>query len=601
MSRLEQAVSTIYELRCLARVAPSLSRFAKNRPWSASRLLDERVEQTPNHLAIAFLEERYTWRDTERRVNQYAHFFQSKGIGRNDVVAVLMDNRPDFLFATLALNRLRAISSLINTNASGVALTHAINVCNAKAVLVGSEHAAALREVAPALSNLGGRIWMHEDTTGAGGAGRVERGAQDGGFERINESVLAQADARPAGTAIPNSSDVMCYIYTSGTTGLPKAAVITNKRYLSGAYLYGAGCMEATPSDIIYLTLPLYHANAFIISWGSALAHGAAVALRRRFSASQFWEDVRKYDASIFVYIGELCRYLLNAPKSPHERGHRLRVGVGNGLRPDVWEPFQKRFGVPLIREFYMATESNAPIVNFEGRPGMLGRLKPGQVLVRCDETTGEVIRNRRNFCEQVEVGQKGMLLGRINPLVTFDGYVDKAATDKKLWKDVFRKGDAYFNTGDLLQLHEDSWVSFADRVGDTFRWKGENVSTNEVAEVLNGAKGVLESNVYGVTVPGNEGRAGMASINANGELDLDEFARYVVSRLPAYQRPYFLRLQQEMRVTGTFKHQKAGYREEGFDPNKVDDPLFFLDGDTYVPIDRALFQRLQAGEITPR
>jgi acyl-CoA synthetase (AMP-forming)/AMP-acid ligase II len=266
-----------------------------------------------------------------------------------------------------------------------------------------------------------------------------------------------------------------------------------------------------------------------------------------------------------------------------------------------VWEPFQKRFGVPLIREFYMATESNAPIVNFEGRPGMLGRLKPGQVLVRCDETTGEVIRNRQGFCERVKVGQKGMLLGRINPLVTFDGYVDKTATDKKLMKDVFKKGDSYFNTGDLLQLHEDAWVSFADRVGDTFRWKGENVSTNEVAEVLNGAKGVLESNVYGVAVPGNEGRAGMASINTNGELDLNEFARYVVSRLPAYQRPYFLRLQQEMRVTGTFKHQKTGYRDEGFDPAKVSDPLFFLDGDSYVPIDQSLFQRLQAGEVAPR
>jgi len=592
MSRLEQAKSTVYELQCLWRVGKRIDRFAKNRPWSASRLLDERVEQAPNNLAVAYLDERYTWRDVDRRVNQFARFFQSRGIGRGDVVALLMDNRPEFLFAVLALNRLRAIASLINTNATGTPLTHAINVCKAKAVLVGGEHAAALAEVRSHLTSVGDRLWLLLDKS-------AESAACE--FENVSGVVAGQSDARPSGVAVPNSSEVMCYIYTSGTTGLPKAAIITNKRYLAGAYMFGGAAMDASPRDIIYLPLPLYHSNAIIIGFGSALVSGAAVALRRRFSASQFWDDVRKYDASIFVYIGELCRYLLNAPRSPYERSHRLRVAVGNGLRPDAWEPFQRRFGVPLIREFYAATEGNAPIVNFEGRPGMLGRLKPGQVLVRCDEASGDIRRNAQGFCDRVNVGEKGILLGHINPLLTFDGYVDKSATDKKIMRNVFRKGDAYFNTGDLLQQHEDSWVSFADRVGDTFRWKGENVSTNEVAEVLNGAKGVLESNVYGVSVPGAEGRAGMASINANGELDLSEFARYVVSRLPVYQRPYFLRLQQEMRITGTFKHQKTGYRDEGFDPTKVSDPLYFLDGDTYVPLDQSLYQRIQAGEVGPR
>jgi acyl-CoA synthetase (AMP-forming)/AMP-acid ligase II len=593
MSRLEQAKSTVFELQCLWRVAKRIDRFAKNRPWSASRLLDERVAEEPNNLAIAFLDERYTWRDVDRRTNQYARFFQSKGIGRGDVVALLMDNRPDFLFAVLALNRLRAVSSLINTNASGAPLTHAITVCKAKAVLVGSEHTAALLEVLPTLQGVSGRIWVSAEKNGGGDIPTP--------FESVSESVLAQSDARPSGIAVPNSSEVMCYIYTSGTTGLPKAAIITNKRYLAGAYMFGGAVMEASGRDIIYLPLPLYHSNAIIIGFGSALASGAAVALRRKFSASQFWDDVRKYDASIFVYIGELCRYLLNAPKSANERNHRLRVATGNGLRPDAWEAFQRRFGVPLVREFYAATEGNAPIVNFEGRPGMLGRLKPTQVLVRCDEASGDILRNAQGLCDEVKPGEKGILLGRINPILTFDGYVDKSATDKKLVNSVFAKGDQYFNTGDLLQLHEDAWVSFADRVGDTFRWKGENVSTNEVAEVLNGAKGVLESNVYGVSVPGAEGRAGMASINSDGGLDLDEFARYVVSRLPAYQRPYFLRLQQEMRITGTFKHQKTGYRDEGFDPGKVSDPLYFLDGERYVPIDQSLYQRIQAGEVGPR
>jgi fatty-acyl-CoA synthase len=332
------------------------------------------------------------------------------------------------------------------------------------------------------------------------------------------------------------------------------------------------------------------------------LCTGAALALRRKFSASQFWDDVRKFDASCFMYIGELCRYLLNAPRNPNERNHRLRVGVGNGLRADIWEAFQHRFGVPLMREFYGATEGNAPLFNFEGRPGMVGRLKPGMVLVKCDETTGEILRNGKNFCEQItEPGQKGILLGRISPIIAFEGYVDKAATQKKLVTHVFNKSDAYFNTGDILIMHDNNWVSFADRVGDTYRWKGENVSTNEVAESLNRVAGVLESNVYGVQVVGAEGRAGMASLSVNDQFNLEALASYVTEKLPVFQRPHFVRLSRDMRITGTFKHQKVSYRDEGYDPSKVEDPLYYLDGKKYVPIDGELYKRLMSGEIGPR
>jgi acyl-CoA synthetase (AMP-forming)/AMP-acid ligase II len=334
---------------------------------------------------------------------------------------------------------------------------------------------------------------------------------------------------------------------------------------------------------------------------GAMLCTGAALALRRRFSASQFWDDVRKFDASVFVYIGELCRYLLNAPKNANERSHRLRLGVGNGLRGDIWEAFQRRFGVPLIREFYGATEGNAILVNFEGRPGMIGRLRVGQVAVRCDEATGEIIRNSEGFCDHVEDGQKGILLAHINPIFAFDGYLDKKASEKKIVTDVFRKGDRYFNSGDIVVRHADNWVAFADRVGDTYRWKGENVSTNEVAEVLNKAPGVLESNVYGVAVPGTEGKAGMASLNVNDTFNVDQLGRFVLDNFPVYQRPYFVRVQQDMRVTGTFKHQKVAYRDEGYDPRKVEDPLYFLDGDKYVRIDDKLYKRLAAAEIGPR
>jgi fatty-acyl-CoA synthase len=554
-------------------------------------VLEERGEMHPNHLAIAYRDARFTWRDVDRRVNQYARFFQREGVGPKDVVAILMDNRPEYLFALLALNRLGAIASLINTHLTGSALTHALAVCAPKAILVGAEHEEALSEV---LASLAGspRVWTQAEEPCPEAPFR---------FERIDARVAQQSDARPSGLKRPNSSDVMCYIYTSGTTGLPKGAIITNHRYLAAGYAFGRAVLEITPRDILYVALPLYHSSATIVSFGSALTSGAAIALRRKFSTSQFWEDVRTYDATLFIYIGELCRYLLNAPPSPVERSHRLRMMAGNGLRPDIWEAFQRRFGIPLIREFYAATEGNAPIVNFEGRTGMLGRLKPGQVLVRCDPSTGEIRRNRAGFCERVAVGETGILLGHINPLLRFEGYLDKRESEGKVVCDVFRRGDRYFNSGDLLVLHEDGWVSFADRVGDTFRWKGENVSTNEVAEVLNGAQGVLESNVYGVAVPGADGRAGMASLRVEGQFDLDAFAAYVSAHLPSYQRPYFLRVQHDMRVTGTFKHQKTAYREEGFDPRRVSDPLYFFDGERYVPLDLPLFSRIQRGELVLR
>lgn len=593
MSTLERMKSRVNDLQCLAPVAPHLFKFLPGMPYGLSRILDERVEEQPNGLALAFGNDRYTWRDLDRRVNQYARLFQSRGIAQGDVVALFMDNRPDFLFVFYALARLRAVTSLINTNLTGHTLTHAINVCKPRAVVVGSEHSAALCEVLPTLTGLAGRVWF-----------QAERGTEETppALERINDAVAQQSDARPVGVTTPSSSDTLCYIYTSGTTGLPKAAVITNRRWMAGAYLFGIAMMQATPRDIIYLTLPLYHSNAAIISLGASLVSGAGIALRRKFSASQFWSDVRRYDASIFVYIGELCRYLLNHGKMPDERNHRLRLAVGNGLRPDIWEAFQRRFGVPLIREFYAATEGNAPIFNFEGRPGRLGRLRPGQVVVRCEEASGEILRDKKGFCIEAKDGEKGILLIHINPLYSFDGYVDAKATQNKIVTDVFRRGDRYFNSGDLLTAHDDGWVSFADRIGDTFRWKGENVSTNEVAEVLNGAKGVLETNVYGVAVPGAEGKAGMASITAAEDFDIDELARYVTSKLPAYQRPYFVRLQNGgMRITGTFKHQKVAYRDEGFDPAKVEDPLYFLDGERYVPLDRSLFAKIQSGQASLR
>jgi len=523
-------------------------------------------------------------------VNRYANALRAAGVARGDSVALLMDNRPEFLFALTGLNRLGASSALINTNISGQGLAHAINIARPTRVLTGAEHAAKVREVLSELRGL-----TAEDVFS-----QREGDAAASDFASFDERVAAAGEQAPPAVT-QRGDEHMCYIYTSGTTGLPKAAIIKNFRWHAAGVLFGAGVLELAPGDVNYVALPLYHSSAMFAGWAAALTSGAAIALRRKFSATNFWRDIRAFDATSFVYIGELCRYLLNQPAADDDRRHRIRVATGNGLRPDIWGPFQQRFGVPLIREFYGATEGNAPLVNFTGRPGMVGRLRRGQVLVRCDPETGELRRNAAGRCEAIGVGDSGLLLAKITRVASYDGYADAEATRKKVVEGAFAAGDRYFNTGDLLTLHADKWISFSDRVGDTFRWKGENVSTNEVAEVLNAAPGVLESNVYGVAVPGAEGRAGMASLNCREDFSIDDLAAFVVAKLPAYQRPYFVRLQTDMRITGTFKHQKVDYRAEGFDPHRVTDPLYFFDGERYVPLDAAIFAAIHSGEMTLR
>jgi len=588
--RLSTRIAEWQAMARLLRHAPRVLR--PSAPWNASRLLAERAAQDPSGPGLLYLDRRMSWRELDRSVDRTARAFQDIGVGPGDVVSLMMDNRPEFLLAVTALSRLRAVAALINTNVSGSALEHAIHVAKPRLVLTGAEHAGKIREVLPSLSGIGRDAVLAWSDTGT-----------DVPDDLASFDALLEAAApSPTDVGPPRADEYMCYIYTSGTTGLPKAAIVRNQRWLVAGALFGSAVLELGPDDIVYVPLPLYHSNAMYAGWGSALLTGAALALRRKFSASQFWSDVERFDATAFVYIGELCRYLLNQPVRPEERRHRLRVITGNGLRPDVWARFQERFRVPLIREFYGATEGNAPLVNLVGRPGMVGRLQPSQAIAHCDLETGEVRRGADGRCTRVKPGETGLLLGRISGITSYDGYVDSEATRRKILEDVFHGGDRWFNSGDLVVLHEDGWVSFADRVGDTFRWKGENVATNEVAEILNGAEGVLESNVFGVKVPGTDGRAGMACLSCGEGFSLDKFTAWVMEHLPSYQRPYFLRmLGDEMRVTGTFKHQKTDYRREGYDPAQVRDPLYFFDGERYTPLDTDIFEALNSGKITLR
>ena len=584
-SALAQSLGTI---RGLSRLIASARYLKPKGPGSVAGLLEERVRRDPDGLALAWQDQRFTWSELDQHARRYAVFFQTQGVRKGNVVALVMENRPDYLFAVMGLARLGAPASLINHNLVGRALLHALQVCGARSILVGSECLEALDAIRTDLAELGleGQVWIRSDESGSP--------LTD---PRLVDQAILLADPGDAPTDLSlKAEDIFCFIYTSGTTGLPKAALIRNSRVLMAGISFGHLMLRLAPGDVIYLTLPLYHSSGMFLGWGAALGTGAGMALRRKFSATHFWSDVRKFNASAFIYIGEHCRYLLNRPPEEGERDHRLKVAVGNGLRGEIWTEFQERFGIPIVREFYGATEGNAPIFNFAGRPGMIGKRQPGQEIVRCDLITGEPVRNAEGWCERVKPGEVGLLMARINPLLRFDGYVDEAATQKKIVHNVFKDGDQFFNSGDLIELHVGRWLSFADRAGDTFRWKGENVSTNEVADLIDSVPGVLEANVYGVEIPGADGRAGMAALAVSDEFDLESFAEYVIEKLARYQRPVFIRLLQgSMQITGTFKHQKVKYREEAWDCERIADPVFALVEGRYMALDADLSARISA------
>lgn len=560
---------------------------------SAARLVEENAANAPNRTALRYEDRQWTWREFNEACNRVADVYRSQGAKKGDVVALLMDNRPEYLMTMVGLNKIGVVTSLVNTHVTGVQLVHAIKICSPRWILVGNEHLENLKEVASDLPNLSMKdvlVWSDDP-----------RLAPPDGARLFNPLFEKAASTSPGTELEQLTSDPMIYMYTSGTTGLPKAALIKNQRFMRASISFGRILSKLRPDDVTYLALPLYHATGAIAAWGAVMATGSALALRRRFSATQFWDDCVKYDVTAFNYIGEVCRYLLHTPPHPLERKHKVRLMIGAGLRKDVWIPFQERFGVKEVIEFYAATEGNVAIVNIDGEPGMLGRLLPGQRVVKIDAETEEIVRDAQGRCVDARPGEQGILVGLMNQINRFDGYLDKSKTEEKIIRNAFGDGNDYFNTGDLVNMHKGKKVSFADRLGDTYRWKGENVSTNEVSIVLNQCPGVIETNVYGVEVPGAEGRAGMAAVVVNGEFDVARFGKHVAEGLPRYALPYFIRLQKQLELTGSFKYVKTHLKKEGFDPAKVNEPVYFFDSvtRTYVPMTPELFERINRGEVS--
>jgi len=551
------------------------------------------ARRTPDALAVAFEDRQLSWSDLDRDADRHAQWLLDQGFGSGDVVAVMMDNRPEFLVLFTAISRVGGVAALINTQVKGAGLAHALDVSRARMTICGTEHARAVLDASSELTGFvpDEHLVVQRDAASADAQG----------LRVLDDELPAPGAQRAVPDAKRRNSDLCCYVYTSGTTGLPKAAVIRNQRMLGGGFTFGHLMHRATPGDLIYVALPLFHSSALFLGWGSALATGAAIGLRRRFSVSGFWADVRRWNATSFLYIGEMCRYLLDATDEADGRGHSLRAAVGNGMRPDLWRSFQERFGVPVVREFYGATEGNAPLLNISGKPGMIGRISRGLAVVRCDPTTGEPTKGGDGFCQRVAPGETGLLLGRISKAMTFDGYVDEKATRSKIRTGVFARGDRYFDTGDLVHLSEGGWLSFADRVGDTFRWKGENVSTLEVAAAISRAEGVRDVTVFGTEIPGCEGRGCMCVLRVEGEPDLDGLAGFFERELAPYQRPLLLRLLSgPLRTTSTFKQQTASYRAEGFDPTQVDDAIYVSRKGRFERCDEGVHRAICAGSFVP-
>ncbi len=561
------------------------------------QLIAELADKYGDAPALLSERERFSYRELAERANRYARWALAQGVAKGDTVCLLMPNRPEFLALWLGVTRVGGVVALLNTNLTGAALGYCVNAVKPKHVVVAAELFAAMETARPHITGHA-QFWLHGEA--AANFPRIDRA-----IETIPGDELAPSERRPL-----TIEDRALYIYTSGTTGLPKAANMNHYRVMLATHAF-AGVMDTRAGDRMYDCLPMYHTAGGLLATGALLVKGGSVVLREKFSAREFWDDIVRWDCTIFQYIGELCRYLINSPPHPKERAHHLRLACGNGLRPEVWPVFKERFNIPQIIEFYAATEGNVTLFNFEGKEGAVGRIPwfvahrfPTKI-VRFDVERQQPVRNAEGFCIECAPNEGGEVIGRIlkdasKPGARFEGYATQAETDKKILHDVFEQGDVWFRTGDLMRKDENGYFFFIDRIGDTFRWKGENVSTTEVEEALGGFDGVLEANIYGVEISGRDGRAGMAAVVAKDNLDLPALHDYLANRLPDYARPVFLRIRGEIDVTTTFKQKKIDLVKQGFDPRSVADPIFFSDPQrkAFVRVDPALYDQINSGQI---
>jgi len=539
---------------------------------SIGKVFQDRAARYGDNVFINFGDEQFTYRQANETVNRYAAVLAARGVGHGDVVGVMLRNSPQSVLLMLAVVKCGAVAGMLNYHQRGKVLAHSIGLLSAKAVVAETDLIEPISE-------------SGADTTGLMTVEDLQRLASTAPV------------TNPAATAAVLAKDKAFYIFTSGTTGMPKASVMTHYRWLRALAGFGGLGMRLTSDDTLYCCLPLYHNNALTVAVSSVLNAGATLALGKSFSASKFWDEVVGYDATAFIYIGEICAYLLNQSPKPTDRQHRVRVTAGNGLRPAIWDEFTTRFGIDRVCEFYAASEGNTAFLNVFNIDKTTGICPSPIAFVEYDEESGEPRRAEDGRVRKVKTGQPGLLLSKVSSFQPFDGYTDKDASEKKLVRGAFKDGDVWFNTGDLMRSQGFGHAAFTDRLGDTFRWKGENVATTEVEAALSLDDQVEEATVYGVEVPGAGGRAGMVAIQLKDgrEFDGKALAKAGYEHLPGYAVPLFVRVADGLAHTSTFKSQKVDLRKQGYggttgegdeDAGKIEDPIYVLAGrdEGYVP-----------------
>ncbi|XP_064292349.1 long-chain fatty acid transport protein 4-like isoform X2 [Plodia interpunctella] len=582
-----------------------LTRTLNKKNWSMPDIFHEHVKKHPNKACFLFEEETWSFQKVEEFSLRVSAVLKKQGVKKDDVVAVMMSNCPELPSTWLGIARVGGVSPLINTNQTGNTLLHSINIAHCNCVIYGSEFEAAFQEISKELDP---KIKLFKFTrrplNTSPDSVKVVDSPDD--FTSLLETTPPAPWTLSEGGGFNGK---LLYIYTSGTTGLPKAAVISSSRMVfmtSGVYHLGG----LTKSDVIYCPMPLYHSAGGCITIGQACIFGCTIAIKAKFSASNYFKDCIKYKATAAHYIGEMCRYILATPPSPTDKQHKVRVVYGNGMRPAIWTDFVKRFNIKRVSEFYGATEGNANIVNVNNRTGSIGfvsRIIPGVypiAILKVDQETGEPIRNSKGLCMLAKPNEPGVFIGKINPNLpsrAYLGYVDKSASEKKIVRDVFSYGDSAFISGDILVADELGYLYFRDRTGDTFRWRGENVSTTEVEAAISRVIDQRDAVVYGVEVPNTEGRAGMCGIvDVNETLDVDKLAKDLEKDLPKYARPIFIRIMTSVDMTGTFKMRKVDLVKEGFNPAVVKDKLFYFDPqkNKYITLDQEVYNKIESGQI---
>lgn len=594
MGFVRKLKADIVTLRGAWRALRKTMHIGKNPSRVFPNVLEELAAKYGDAIALISDRETFTYAELFARSNRYSRWALREGIKKGDTVCLLMPNRPDYLAAWLGITRVGGIMALLNTNLVGPSLAHCIDIAKADHIIVAAELRDTYERTKPLLKTAP-TLWLHGEGEGA----RIDKD-----IETLSGEALAPSERRAL-----TIEDRALYIYTSGTTGMPKAANVNHYRVMLACFGF-AGVMDTRATDRMYDCLPMYHTVGGLVATGPLLVAGGSTVIREKFSAREFWDDIARFDCTLVQYIGELCRYLVNSPPHPKEATHRLRLACGNGLRPDIWDEFKSRFRIPLILEFYAATEGNVLLFNFEGKSGAIGRLpwylarRFPVALVKFDVEAEQPVRDNKGHCIACAPDEIGEAIGKIvidpsRPSGRFEGYANKQDDERKILRNVFEDGDAWFRTGDLMRKDADGYFYFVDRVGDTFRWNGENVSTTEVAEAINPFPGIEDATVYGVHVPHSDGRAGMAAIVCN-QCDLAGLYRHIEAALPGYARPVFLRMRRNIEMTSTFKQKKIDLVREGFDPSAISDPLFFNKPKTrsFVPLDKTLYDEICSGRM---